>query len=100
MRKVAVVLIALAVLSVTAAHVQAFQSFANTQVARGYSNNDWSFMTAWDLADGDLVVSDPWFDGYALLEYYEHMQHWTAQFIYDEGTGTTRELKWSWIELW
>ena len=79
--------------------VNASQYFPVSQISRGYAINDWSFMTAWNLASGTQQVSSDWYNG-AYLFYYDrpYYQQWIALFIYDDGTGQTRELAWSYSQ--
>ncbi len=81
------------------AETKANQYFPTQQVLRGWANNDWSFMTAWDLSTGALTQSPDWYNGEYLwrwtnVSYY----HWIALFIYDDGSGRTQELTWYWIQ--
>ncbi len=77
----------------------ASQYFAVSQVCRGDAYSDWSFMTAWNLDTGSLQVSPNWYDDYYDWEWNESWyQDWTALFVYDVGTGQTRELKWSYVQ--
>ena len=76
------------------------QSFAATETAVGYTVNTWSFMTAWDLTSGGLQVSPNWINGHYFWNFSQpHYQRWTAKFIYDVSTGSSRELKWSYTQI-
>lgn len=75
------------------------QRFAETERAMGNTNNDWAFMTAWDLTSGDLAVSPTWYNGDSVWNFDQpHLEHWIAKFIYDQISGSTRELQWSYTQ--
>ncbi len=94
---VGVVIVVVCLLGVRS--LQADQYFPVGQISRGWANNDWSFMTAWNLTTGDLQVSPDWYDGEYLWMFDESSYaQWTALFIYDDGTGQTRELRWAYCQ--
>lgn len=79
--------------------VNASQGFAVSEPVLGLAVSDWSFITAWDLSDGQLQASSDWFNGTYLWYYTQYdYYHWTARFVYDDGTGQTRELQWSYTQ--
>lgn len=98
MKNLKTAIIVIAVVCFAAAGVQAFQSFANDQIARGYAASDWTFIQTWDLSDLDITRSADFYNGYHDHYYLEDKEHWTAIFIYDDGTTEVQELKWSWIQ--
>ncbi len=72
------------------------QYFALTQPVIGYANKDWSFMTAWNLANGRLEISPHWYNGSSAFTYtLDTAYQWVAIFLYDEGTMQTRQLRWA-----
>ncbi|HPF99486.1 MAG TPA: hypothetical protein PLE77_05425 [Kiritimatiellia bacterium] len=75
--------------------VDATQYFTTQQSVRAYALNDWSFLTAWDLSNGQLQISPDWYNGTYVWNWtMQYHQHWFALFVYDDGTGQTRELCW------
>ena len=92
--------VAVILAGVMVSRVEADQYFPQGQICRGYAINDWSFMTAWNLATGWLQVSADWYNGAYSWEYTRpHYQQWIALFVYDDGTGQTRELAWSYSQV-
>ncbi len=76
------------------------QRFADVEAALGSTANHWAFMTAWDLSSGELQVSPSWFNGEYIWNFNQpHYQHWVCKFIYDQATGATRELQWSFRQV-
>ncbi len=74
-------------------------SFAVTESAIGFTQNAWSFMTAWNLSTGDLQVSGKWFNGSQAWNFNQpNLLQWVAKFIYDDATGSTRELQWTYTQ--
>ncbi len=79
-----------------ASSAPAGQTFASVQNAVGYANNDWSFMTAWNLNTGEFLISSDWYTGNKSFYYNLAAPfQWVALFIYDDGTVQTRELRWN-----
>jgi len=57
--------------------------------------NKWAFLTAWNLATGVQSVSPSWYKGRSVWSHpVTAQQQWIARFVYDQGTGQTRELAW------
>lgn len=75
------------------------QGFSKNQQISATADNDWSFMTCWNLGSGDLQMSSNWYNGryswnYALPDFMQ----WNAIFIYKSSTGKTQELMWSYCQ--
>lgn len=100
MRGLLIVALAVLVLGgVLVASTQASQYFTQLQYARAEAINDWSFMTAWNLSTGNLQASPDWYNGIYSWGWYHYLHHqWIARFVYDDGTGQTRELEWSYSQ--
>lgn len=95
-KRVAIVIAIVGICLLGTVAVDANQYFPITQISRGWANSDWSFMTAWNLSTGYLQVSSDWYNGgYNWSWDQQGYNRWTALFVYDDGTGQTRELMWS-----
>lgn len=66
----------------------------SSQPIAGWSDNSWSFMTAWNLSSGLLQVSPNWFSGRQLWTHAAPKNQWIARFTYNQVTGQTAELAW------
>lgn len=92
--------IAVVVACVLVPQANANQYFTQLQYCRAQANNDWSFMTAWNLSTGVLQASPDWYNGVYSWGWYHYLHgQWIALFIYDDGTGQTRELEWSYSQV-
>lgn len=75
------------------------QYFVTGQKVRANAVYDWSFLTAWDLYNGQLQASADWYNGVNEWSWtMGYHQHWFALFVYDDGTGQTRELCWAYSQ--
>jgi hypothetical protein len=98
-RKLAFLMVILGVCTLGVMSVEANQYFSIHQAIQGTANNDWSFMTAWELSTGNVQVSASWYNGGFWFSWNQNYYYnWTALFMYDEGSGTTRELMWAYCQ--
>ena len=99
MRPILILTLALLLISVVfVGEAQAAPVFATTQTIDGYSIYRTAFLTAWNLSSGALSVSQTSYHGLFWLDHPAPPQQWIARFIYDEGSGKTRELAWHYTQ--
>ena len=73
--------------------------FSTNERAIGTTTGDWAFMSVWNLSTGQLEVSPAWRDGTHTWTYGRSgYGQWMARFIYQQATGQTRELQWSYTQ--
>lgn len=95
MKKICVVVLALTIGLFICNDSPAAQGMNITQPVNGYSNGDWSFMTAWNLSNGLQEISASWYSGVHTFTHSSPFYgQWIARFVYDSGTAQTRALIW------
>jgi hypothetical protein len=76
------------------------QGFSSKERAIGITRFTWAFMTAWNLSNNDFQVSRNWYSGTETWTFQQpHHQNWIAKFIYHKDAGQTRELQWSYTQV-
>lgn len=92
--------IAVTGLILMAGSAAANQQFHTAQPFAGRANNQWAFITAWNLASGGLEVSPNWYNGRHVWSHSTaSLNQWIARFVYDQAAGKTRELAWYYSQV-
>jgi hypothetical protein len=100
MNRFSKMLVVVLLVSAACAPLFASQTFSYSQPTRGQANNDWSFITTWNLSTGTTSISPDWYNGYYTHYYNLPYINWVALFMYDDGTSQTRELCWAWCQTY
>ena len=95
MRRMLIPIFGLLAVALLLGVAQANPLFNTTQPVAGYTTSRWAFLTAWNLSTGVQSVSASWYNGRSVWSHpVTAQQQWIARFVYDQGTGQTRELAW------